>query len=147
VRSTYADFLHDYSRIAVAAYRYLFLAKANQKNGVFFIILLFLLNTLEDRIGRIGRIIQVEQQVLTSLVIKLRMVADLTNLTLRFLIGVEESVIVLALDHVIGNPIPQTHEMGVLNRTRTLTQTHERIVLFIGVVETNSALVLITGVA
>lgn len=110
-----ADLLHDHCAVAVPADGDLVLSQSDEEDGEAFVVGVVLLDAFEDGVGGTGCVFEVEEQVLASLEVEFGLVELLAEFALGFLVGVEERVVVFAFDDVVGDPVAQAFEVGVLH--------------------------------
>ena len=122
----YANFLHDDSRCAISTYSYFILAKSYQKHRVS-ILFVFFINLFKDGIGRHRSFFEVKKLIGHTLDSEFRIEIFLANFTFSFLIRKEEYVILLSLNNIIIDPLPQTVIMSILNWPWTLAQWNQGI--------------------
>ena len=65
------------------------------------------------------------------------MVVFFAEFALRFLIGVEQGVVVLPLDYIFGDPVFEALKMDVLDSTHAAAQTDQRVDHIIVTLETD----------
>lgn len=126
MRPTHANFLHNYSRIAVSSDCYLVLAQTNQKHRESF-VLRIKVYLLKNGIRWIGCILKIEQYILPTLVSKLRLIVLLAQLAFGLLIGEKERVVLLTSFNFVIDPVLKALKVNVLHAAQAFTETDKRI--------------------
>ena len=97
---------------------------------------------MEDSIRWVGCIFQIEKDILSTVIGEFGLIGLLANLTLGLVVGEEESIVLLALLHLVVDPVLEAGVVDVFNAAGALAQTNKRIVAVVGGIEANAALIL-----
>jgi hypothetical protein len=97
---------------------------------------------LEDSIRWVGCIFQIEKDILSTFIGEFRLIGLLADLTFGLVVGEEEGIVVLALLHLVVDPILEAGVVDVFNASRALAQANKRIIAVVGGIEANTALIL-----